>query len=294
MQAVPPSPDSRPVTEGRTAPNVAVLDGVLKRVTFCNPGDVLHDRPRRPRSGHRAGPVSLGTERVTAVGPLLAAQVRESLRMWCQWASHQKYGCQFEFWSYATVPPATQQGIRRCLGSGLIKGIGPVMAERMVGRFGVDIMHVIDNEPPAWSRSPGCGRSGARGSQRRRPSSGRSRRCWSSCRASASRRPCGKCFTVRSVVELARARGATVILAAPPGGRDPSESLKVGVFAPPHMAQPDPTRPGGVRRPRRPATRRGEGWRHPHADNTRAVLMWLCSRRRQEQNGVAVSSWAAG
>ena len=37
MRAVPPSPDSRPVTEGRTAPNVAVLDGVLKRVTFYNP-----------------------------------------------------------------------------------------------------------------------------------------------------------------------------------------------------------------------------------------------------------------
>jgi hypothetical protein len=37
MRAVPPSPDSRPVTEGRTAPNVAVLDGVLKRVTYCNP-----------------------------------------------------------------------------------------------------------------------------------------------------------------------------------------------------------------------------------------------------------------
>jgi exodeoxyribonuclease V alpha subunit len=62
--------------------------------------------------------VSLGTERVTAVGPLLAAQVRESLRTWCRWASHQKYGRPFEFWSYATVPPATEQGIRRCLGSG--------------------------------------------------------------------------------------------------------------------------------------------------------------------------------
>ena len=160
MQAVPPSPDSRPVTEGRTAPNVAVLDGVLKRVTFCDPETCYTIARVGPDRGHRAGPVSLGAERVTAVGPLLAAQVREPLRMWCRWASHQKYGRQFEFWSYATVPPATEQGIRRCLGSGLIKGIGPVMAARLV-------------EAPR---------------------------------------------AVRSVVELARTRGVTVILAAPPGG----------------------------------------------------------------------------
>ena len=49
--------------------------------------------------------------------------------------------------SYTTVLPATEQGIRRYLGSGLIKGIGPVMAERMVNHFGVDIMHVIDEDP---------------------------------------------------------------------------------------------------------------------------------------------------
>ena len=49
--------------------------------------------------------------------------------------------------SYATVLPATAAGIQKYLGSGLIKGIGPVMAERMVAHFGVDIMHVIDHEP---------------------------------------------------------------------------------------------------------------------------------------------------
>ena len=49
--------------------------------------------------------------------------------------------------SYATVLPATAAGIQKYLGSGLIKGIGPVMAERMVAHFGVDIMHVIDDAP---------------------------------------------------------------------------------------------------------------------------------------------------
>ena len=64
---------------------------------------------------------------------MLGAQVGESLRMRGRWASHPKYGKQFEVFSYSTVLPATVQGIQRYLGSGLIKGIGPVMAERWSG-----------------------------------------------------------------------------------------------------------------------------------------------------------------
>jgi exodeoxyribonuclease V alpha subunit len=67
-----------------------------------------------------------GAELVTAVGALLGAQVGS------------RCGCGL---------PATEQGIRRYLGSGLIKGIGPVMATQMVDHFGVDIMHVIDDAP---------------------------------------------------------------------------------------------------------------------------------------------------
>jgi exodeoxyribonuclease V alpha subunit len=68
-----------------------------------------------------------------------------------------KYGRQFEVHSYTTVLPATEQGVRRYLGSGLIRGIGPVMAERMVAHFGVDIMHVIDDEPERLIEVPGLG-----------------------------------------------------------------------------------------------------------------------------------------
>jgi exodeoxyribonuclease V alpha subunit len=55
------------------------------------------------------------------------------------------------------VLPATTQGIQRYLGSGLIKGIGPVMAERMVAHFGVDIMHVIENSPGRLIEVEGLG-----------------------------------------------------------------------------------------------------------------------------------------
>src|SRR5690242_10317102 len=127
----------------------AVLDGVLERVTFAN-----------PETGYtiaRIAPERAGADLVTAVGPLLGAQIGEFLRLRGRWSSHPKYGRQFEVHSYATVLPATAAGIQKYLGSGLIKGIGPVMAERMVTHFGVDIMHVIDDEPARLIEVDGLG-----------------------------------------------------------------------------------------------------------------------------------------
>src|SRR5271169_1560511 len=116
----------------------AVLDGVLERVTFAN-----------AETGYTIARIApeRGAELVTAVGPLLGAQIGEFLRLRGRWSAHPRYGRQFEVHSYATVLPATAAGIQKYLGSGLIKGIGPVMAGRMVAHFGVDIMHVIEDEP---------------------------------------------------------------------------------------------------------------------------------------------------
>jgi exodeoxyribonuclease V alpha subunit len=130
-------------------PGGAVLDGVLERVTFAN-----------PETGYtiaRIAPERGGAELVTAVGPLLGAQVGEFLRLRGRWSSHPRFGRQFEVHSYATVLPATAAGIQKYLGSGLIKGIGPVMAERMVAHFGVDIMHVIEAEPGRLIEVDGLG-----------------------------------------------------------------------------------------------------------------------------------------
>jgi exodeoxyribonuclease V alpha subunit len=98
-----------------------------------------------------------GPDLLTVVGPLLGAQVGESLRLTGRWTSHPRYGRQFEVRSYTTVLPATIQGIRRYLGSGMIKGIGPVMAERMVAHFGTDILRVIEEEAERLVEVPGVG-----------------------------------------------------------------------------------------------------------------------------------------
>ncbi|TQS29360.1 ATP-dependent RecD-like DNA helicase [Microbispora sp. KK1-11] len=125
------------------------LDAVLERITYAN-----------EETGYTIARVATersGTELLTVVGPLLGAQVGESLRLTGRWGSHPKYGRQFEVWSYSTVLPATIQGIQRYLGSGLIKGIGPKMAERIVDHFGTDTLRIIEEEPKRLVEVPGLG-----------------------------------------------------------------------------------------------------------------------------------------
>lgn len=83
---------------------------------------------------------------VTVVGNFLGVTQGEILSMEGAWSFHARYGEQFKVEHYETVRPATIEGIQRYLGSGLIKGIGPVMAGRIVKRFGEDTFDIIDRE----------------------------------------------------------------------------------------------------------------------------------------------------
>ncbi len=126
----------------------ATLDAVLERITYAN-----------EESGYTVARVATGrsADLVTVVGPLLGAQPGESLRLRGRWRSHPQYGRQFEVESYQTVLPATIQGIRRYLGSGLIKGIGPKMAERIVDHFGEATLAVIEETPGRLVEVAGLG-----------------------------------------------------------------------------------------------------------------------------------------
>src|SRR3954447_24885787 len=128
-------------------PHLAVLDAVLERLTYVN-----------EETGYTVARVATsrsGDDLLTVVGALLGAQPGESLRLSGWWSSHPQYGRQFEVVSYTTVLPATVQGIRRYLGSGLVKGIGPVFAERIVEHFGLDTLQVIEDEPGRLVEVPG-------------------------------------------------------------------------------------------------------------------------------------------
>ncbi|GAB3234766.1 ATP-dependent RecD-like DNA helicase [Glycomyces halotolerans] len=130
-------------------PGATTLEAVLERVTYAN-----------EETGYtiaRASTARSGSEPLTIVGPLLGAQVGESLDLTGRWTTHPKYGRQFEVWSYRTVLPATVQGIERYLGSGLIKGIGPKTAEKIVAHFGERTLEVIDTEADRLIEVPGLG-----------------------------------------------------------------------------------------------------------------------------------------
>ncbi|MFE0375797.1 ATP-dependent RecD-like DNA helicase [Streptomyces inhibens] len=129
--------------------NAAVVEGVLERITYAN-----------EESGYTVARVDTGRgsgDLLTVVGALLGAQPGESLRMEGRWGSHPQYGKQFTVENYTTLLPATIQGIRRYLGSGLIKGIGPRIADRIVEHFGTDTLDVIESEPERLVEVPGLG-----------------------------------------------------------------------------------------------------------------------------------------
>ncbi|MFD3376097.1 MULTISPECIES: ATP-dependent RecD-like DNA helicase [unclassified Streptomyces] len=129
--------------------NLAVLEGVLERITYAN-----------EENGYTVARVDTGRgggDLLTVVGALLGAQVGESLRMEGRWGSHSQYGKQFTVENYTTVLPATVQGIRRYLGSGLVKGIGPIFADRITQHFGLDTLQIIEEEPKRLIEVPGLG-----------------------------------------------------------------------------------------------------------------------------------------
>lgn len=94
---------------------------------------------------------------VTIVGNLLSVCPGEILRLKGTWDSHPKYGEQFKVVSYETVMPATVKGIERYLGSGLIKGLGPVMAKRLVSKFGVETLNIIETDISRLKEVEGIG-----------------------------------------------------------------------------------------------------------------------------------------
>jgi exodeoxyribonuclease V alpha subunit len=124
------------------------LEGVLERIVFTNEENAW-SVVRLVVPGNR--------DLVTAVGNLLGVQPGENLRLTGAWINDPKYGKQFRVTSYATVVPATVGGIEKYLGSGLIRGIGKVMASRLVKAFGMETLDVIENRPHRLTEVEGIG-----------------------------------------------------------------------------------------------------------------------------------------
>jgi len=124
------------------------LKGTIERVVYKNPdNDYIIARFKSEES----------QEIVTIVGKSIDAQPGERLEVKGKWVFNKKYGNQFEIESIEVLVPATLEGIEKYLGSGLIKGIGPAMAKKIVSKFKLDTLKVLDTSPGKLSKIEGFG-----------------------------------------------------------------------------------------------------------------------------------------
>ena len=132
------------------------LTGSVERITYYNPENGYSVVRLQPEKGSR--PANLGrNELVTVVGNLPELAPGEYLRLSGRWTNHPKHGLQFQSENCEQTQPATVAGMRRYLGSGLIKGIGPRLAERIVARFGEQTLEVIEQHPERLHEVPDIG-----------------------------------------------------------------------------------------------------------------------------------------
>src|SRR3990172_4998648 len=109
------------------------LVGSVERVTYYNPDNGYSVLRLRPEGGRLPGLARDGLATVTGNLPELSPG--EHVRLSGNWVNHPKHGLQFQVEFCEQTLPATLAGIRRYLGSGLVKGIGPRLAERIVAHF---------------------------------------------------------------------------------------------------------------------------------------------------------------
>jgi exodeoxyribonuclease V alpha subunit len=137
-----------PDNDQRAPSPLEVVTGILERVTYHN-----------EENGYTVGRLAIEGARdlLTIVGSFSNPVVGECLVCEGRWMAHREYGRQLSVERYSVSKPATAFAIEKYLGSGLIKGIGPVMARRMVDLFGLDTLDIIENDARKLLRVEGIG-----------------------------------------------------------------------------------------------------------------------------------------
>ncbi len=130
------------------AGNTEAITGTVERVTYHN-----------PQNGYTIARVNVrGYEDLTTVvGSFAQLQPGQTMRFWGFWKEHPQYGSQFVASGHEETRPATLNGLEKYLGSGLIKGVGPVTARRIVAHFGLETLEVIETQGNRLREVPGVG-----------------------------------------------------------------------------------------------------------------------------------------
>ena len=122
------------------------LEGMISDIVFKN-----------EENGYTIAYLANEDEEVTIVGCMPTLSVGESIEVEGKWVTHKTYGSQFEVTSFMPITPSSLEGIYAYLSSGMIHGIGEKMATRIIEKFGVDTLDVIQNTPERLKEVEGIG-----------------------------------------------------------------------------------------------------------------------------------------
>jgi len=126
------------------------IKGELERIVFLN-----------EENYYTIARLRMDKQEVTIVGNLFSVNIGETLQLTGEWTQHKKFGYQFKVETFLTLAPSTINGIEKYLGSGLIKGIGPVMANRLITRFGETTLDIMEKDIEALRKVKGIGKKRA-------------------------------------------------------------------------------------------------------------------------------------
>ncbi|MCK5097968.1 MAG: hypothetical protein KAR45_07680, partial [Desulfobacteraceae bacterium] len=126
------------------------LKGSLKRITYQNSDNYYTVAKIEVREAN---------DLITVVGQMAGVVEGETLEFTGAWVTHQKYGDQFKIESFNVILPVTTLGIRKYLESGIIKGIGKDLANRIVKKFKEKTFDIIENEPLRLKEINGIGKA---------------------------------------------------------------------------------------------------------------------------------------
>jgi exodeoxyribonuclease V alpha subunit len=128
---------------------MVTITGQLEKIIFRNEENNYTVAVVKPESELDA---------VTATGTLYSPQPGQVLEMEGEWKDHPRFGTQFQILRYRIAVPATEEGIRRYLGSGMIPNIGEKMADRIVDVFGTQALDIIEQQTERLSEVEGIGK----------------------------------------------------------------------------------------------------------------------------------------
>ena len=124
-------------------------------------GTVSHVIFQNKENGYTVLRLKTGQEEVTAVGILPQVTQGEQVILEGSWTDHPNFGRQFKAERAQRQMPSEKQGIYRYLASGVIKGIGPKLAERLVKEFGEETFSVLESQPERLAQMKGVSRKRA-------------------------------------------------------------------------------------------------------------------------------------